>query len=240
MEKMLNSTVNVYWACLEDEWMLADPPTRVADIFYEKYNFKKEVQPSLSQIHYCPSFNGNLENLFTLKSLYDYSFRIENNNLITDMYHQEFYDRHVVIRSLDKKFFSFKNKYIFFTNEPSLEVTFYEYPYLEDNNITQRCMIPSGKFDIGQWFRNTEFAFFLKEGFNEFKIEKNEVYSYIRFHTSKEIKFKQFRFNNTFNNFIQDGSRINSFKPLYSLQNFYKNFKNKKLILKEINNNLIN
>jgi hypothetical protein len=236
---MLNNSVNVYWACLEREWMLAEPPSSVSDIFYEKYNFKKEQQPPLSQIQYCPSFNGNLKNLFTLKSLYDYNFKIEDSNVVTGMYDQEFFNEHVLLRSQDKKFFSFVNRYIFFTDEPSLEVTFYEYPYLEDNNITQRCTIPSGKFDIGKWFRNTEFAFFLKDGFNEFKIEKDEIYSYVRFHTLKKINFKQFRYNNTFKNFVQDGIGLNRTKPLQRLESYYKNFRNKKLILQEIKNNLI-
>lgn len=236
---MLSNSVNVYWACLEDEWMLAGPPDSVADIFYEKYNFKKQQQNPHTQIHYCPSFNGNLKNVFTLKSLYDYSFRTEDNGVVSDLYNQDFFNKHVTIRSQDKKFFSFHNRYIFFTDEPSLEVTFYEYPYLEDNNITERCMIPSGRFDIGKWFRNTEFAFFLKDNFNEFKIERNEVYSYIRFHTGKKVSFKQFRFNNMFNNYIQDGLFLNATKPLYTLENFYKFFKNKKLIINEIKNNLI-
>ena len=236
---MLNNSANIYWACIEDEWMLAETPCSVASIFYEKYNFKKEEQPPLSQIHYCPSFNGNLTNLFALKSLYNYSFRIENNRIVTDMYDQQFYDKHVHVRSQDKKFFSFFNRYIFFTDEPSLEATYYEYPFLEDNNITERCMIPAGRLDIGRWFRNSEFAFFLKNNYNEFKIERNEIYSYVRFHTSKKIKFKQFRFNSKLDSFMQDGLRLNSTQPLYALENFYKNFKNKKLILKEIKDNLI-
>ena len=236
---MLNKPVNVYWACPEEEWMLAEPPMSVADIFYEKYNFKKEKQLPTSQIQYCPAFNGNLKNLFALKSLYNYTFRIENNEVVTDMHDQKFFNDHVIVRSQDKKFFSFLNRYIFFTDEPSLEVTFYEYPYLEDNNITERCIIPSGRFDIGKWFRYTEFAFLLKKEFNEFKIDKNEIYSYVRFHTTRRIEFKQFRFNNNFQNYVLDGLRLGSITPLHTLENFYRYFKNKKLILKEIKDNLI-
>ncbi len=236
---MLNNPINVYWACLEEEWMLAEPPSSVANIFYERYNFKKEQQSPASQIQYCPAFNGNLKNLFTLRSLYDYSFRIENDNVIADTHNQEFFDEHVLVRSKDKKFFSFFNRYIFFTDEPSLEVTFYEYPYLEDNNITKRCIIPSGRFDIGKWFRNTEFAFLLKNEFNEFKIEKNEIYSYVRFHTARKIEFKQFRFNDNFRKYVQDGLHLSNITPLHTLENFYRFFKNKKLILKDIKDNLI-
>jgi len=237
MEKMLNNSVNVYWACVESEWMFAGEPGRVGKDFYNRFTL--EESNSLANLHYCPSFNSNLKNLFTLKSIYDFNFRIEDNRIITDKHNQAFFNKHVVVRSFPKKFFSFSTDYIFFTDEPSLETTVYEYPFLEDNNITERCIIPSGRLDIGRWFRHTEFAFLLKKNYNEFKIEKDEVFSYIRFHTSKQINFKQFRYNDTFKNFNNDGFSLTTLGPLHTLENYYKNFKNKKLILQEIKNNLI-
>jgi hypothetical protein len=229
-------TINVYWACLEDNWMLADPPESVSDIFYKKYNFNKNEPTSL--INYCPAFNDNLQNLFALKSIYDYNFKIENNNVISDLYDQKFFNDHVTVRSIGNKFFSFKNKYIFFTDQPSLHVTFYEYPYLEDNTVTQRCTIPSGIYDIGKWFRNTEFSFFLKEEFNEFLIRKNEIYSYMRIHSTEPINFIQFRYNEKLNGYNNDGFNLTK-NPLFKLKNYYNAFKNKKLILTEIYKNLI-
>jgi hypothetical protein len=145
----------------------------------------------------------------------------------------------VVVRSLEKKFFSFQTKYIFFTEEPSLNVTFYEYPFLEDNNITTRCIPVAGQYDIGRWFRNTEFAFYLKKDYNEFKINRNEIYSYIRFHTDKKIVFKQFRFNDTLKSYTEDSFALTFGHYFKTLTEFYNCFKNKKLILKEIKKNLI-
>ena len=143
-----------------------------------------------------------------------------------------------LIRDAEKKVFSFKQCYIFFTEEKSLEVTFYEYPALEDNNITKRCMIPAGRFDIAKWFRNSEFAFILKDGYNEFKIEKDEVYSYIRFHTNEKINFKQFKMNETLYGYTKacfslQGSRLGA------LANYYNAFKGKKHIIREIKANLV-
>lgn len=229
-------TTTVYWACIEDQWMLADEPESVASVFYKKYQFNKNEPESL--INYCPTFNNNLKNLYTLKSIYDYDFKIVNNNVLTDKYDEQFFNDHVAVRSLEKRFFSFRNKYVFFTDIPSLNVTFYEYPFLEDNNITKRCLIPAGIFDIGKWFRNTEFSFFLKLGIDNFKIEKDEVYSYIRFHTEDNIKFVQFRYSQTLNNYNRDGFQLTR-SPLKKIENYYKSFKNKKLILEEIKKNLI-
>jgi len=229
-------SINIYWACLEDQWMLATPPETVSEHFYKNRTFNKSEPSSL--INFCPAFNANLKNLFTLKSIYNYNFKIEEKNVVTTLYDQHFFDDHVVVRSLDNRFFAFRHKYIFFTDEPSLNVTFYEYPFLEDNNITKRCIIPAGTFDIGRWFRNTEFSFFLKKDYDEFIIEKDEIYSYMRVHTDKNINFIQFRYTDLLLKYNNDGHNLTK-NPLYSLQNYYKAFKNKKLILKEIHNNLL-
>lgn len=229
-------TITIYWACLENEWMLAEPPESVSSKFYKKYNFDNNEPASL--INYCPSFNENLKNLYTLKSIYDYNFKINHNQIETDKHDQPFFNEHVLIRSFKNRFFSFNNRYIFFTEEPSLNVTFYEYPFLEDNNITERCMIPAGKFDIGRWFRNTEFSFFLKKDFNEFKITAGEVYSYIRIHSNSSVKFVQFRYTQKISEYNKDGFNLTK-NPLKKLENYYKSFKNKKLIIKEIKENLL-
>jgi hypothetical protein len=229
-------TITVYWACLEDQWMLAQQPQSVASKFYQNYSFNNDEPASL--INYCPSFNGNLKNLYTLQSIYDYDFKIINDQISTDKYDGQFFNEHVTIRSFKNRFFSFNNRYIFFTDEPSLNVTFYEYPFLEDNNITTRCIIPAGQFDIGCWFRNTEFSFFLKKEFDEFKISNREIYSYMRIHSNKNIKFVQFRYTQKISEYNKDGFQLTR-TPLKKLENYYKNFKNKKLILKEIRENII-
>lgn len=232
-------SIKVYWACLEEPWMLAEAPESVLNIFYKKYSFAKN-EPQ-SHINYCPVFNKQLKNVFALRSVHDYQFKVnvKANHIYSDVYDQAFFKRMVNVRSLSKKFFSFNNRYIFFTERDSLNVTFYEYPALEDNNITERCMIPSGTFDIGRWFRYSEFAFFLKEQYNEFKIQKGDIYSYIRFHTEEKIEFHQFRYNPKLDSLRDDGFKLVAYGPLGSLERYYKAFKNKKIILKEIRENLI-
>jgi hypothetical protein len=216
--------------------MLAQSPDSVSSIFYKKYNFDKSEPSSL--INYCPAFNDNLKNLFALRSIYNYNFRINENKIETESYDNYFFNEHVTIRSLKNRFFSFNNRYIFFTDEPSLSVTFYEYPFLEDNNITTRCIIPAGTFDIGRWFRNTEFSFFLRKEFDEFKITSGEIYSYIRIHTKLPVKFIQFRYTQKISEYNKDGFKLTR-NPLKKLENYYNFFKNKKLILKEIQENLL-
>ena len=230
-------SINVYWSCIEKEWMLATFPETVASTFYKK-NLVDDNRGS--QINYCPAFNDNLKNLYAIRSLYNYEFRLEYGTLRSDDYDQEFYDNHVLIRSYEKRFFSFKNSYIFFTDAPSLKTTFYEFPFLEDNNITKRCIPVAGQFDIGKWFRGTEFAFYLKQDYDSFKIENSEIYSYIRFHSEEKINLIQFYYSDKLRQFNQERfEAISKISRLRKLENYYKMFRHKKLILKEIKENLV-
>jgi hypothetical protein len=228
--------ITVYWACLEDEWMAAEEPESVLSSFYKK-NLIDDLSP-LSRIDKCPSFSSNLKNLYSMKSLYDYSFTVNGQEIRSSDYNQAFMEEHLITRSIEKRFFSFQSKYIYFTDADSLDVTFYEYPYLEDNNITASCTVVAGKFNIGKWFRSTEFAFYLKNSFNTFKITRGEIYSYMRFHTEEKIIFKQFRYTPEFKKFQDDGFSLTKLN-LGKLENYYLMFKNKKKILQEIKKNLI-
>jgi hypothetical protein len=118
-------------------------------------------------------------------------------------------------------------------------MTLGESPHLEDNNVSERCLVIPGQYDIGKWFRSTDMAFHLKKNYDQFKIEKDEVMFYVRFHTKEKINFKQFRFTETLSDYVKDGFKLNFFRSMKFLPAYYAAFKNKKLILKEINENLI-
>lgn len=229
-------TITVYWACLEDEWMAAKTPDLVSSNFYKKDLLDQSTE--LSSVAPCPGFNSNLKNVFALRSLYDYSFTVSGSEVRTEKYDQEFFEAHVLIRSLEKKLFSFKNRYIFFTDAPDLEVTLYEYPYLEDNNITKACIPITGKFNIGKWFRNSDYAFYLKKDYDTFTVEQGEIYSYIRFHTEESILFKQFRYSPKFDLYQKDCYSLTKL-GLKQFNKYYSTFKIKGLVLRDIKENLL-
>lgn len=231
-------TINVYWTCIEDEWQLAQEPESIAKSFYKLNLFESDNNEM--QVNQCPAFKDSINNVFGLKSLYRYEFFLdENNNVRSNMIDQEFFDKHVHIRSVDKKCFSFNQKFIFFTDADSLEMTGNEFPFFENNNVTQRCLIFPGKFDIAKRFRPVEFAFCLKDPFDTFRIDYEEIYSYIRFHTDEKIKFRQFRMTNELTDLGRDCTNMNKSLRLKTLSKFYKHFKIKKFILNEIKKNLI-
>ena len=101
-------------------------------------------------------------------------------------------------------------------------------------------MIIPGGFNIGKYFRNLEFAFILKNDFNEFIVNDEDVLYYLKFYTKEKINFKQFKFNENLKQMVKDVRMANFGSNKKSNINiFYDKFKGKKYILNEIKQNLI-
>jgi hypothetical protein len=230
--------INVYWSCIENEWMRAIAPEPVSSLFYKSDLFDKS-DPGLDMVH-CPSFNDNLKNVYALRSIYSYSFTVNNGAVESKDYNQDFFNRHVIVKSIEKRLFSFSQALVFFTDEPSLKVTLSEPPFLEDNVVTKRTLILPGTMDIGKWFRNTDTMFYLRPEFHEFSISEGDVYGYVRFHTDQPINFIQFRQTPELNSYLLDSirSKENKKRP-YKMLKYYDMFRAKDLILKEIQSNLL-
>lgn len=231
-------SINVYWSYVDDEWMrVKEPQPVLKDLYERRYH---ESNP-LSGYHKCPFVSEGLKNVFSLHSPYDYSFSVKNENINTSMYDQNFFDRHVIVRSAEKKFFSFMMPFVFFTEEKSLEITVPMFPHMENNNITKRCMPFQGTIDIGKYFRNIDFAFFLKDPYEEFIIKENEVFGYIKFNTNKKIKFTKFQTTPKLNNYLIDMKKSLDHRDFSfrKVSEYYNNFSIKKNVLKEIKSNLV-
>jgi hypothetical protein len=229
--------INIYWASLEQEWLRAKEPEPVYKVFSKN---KKNIE---SFISFCPAIKDFNFNTFAIRSIYDYEFLVGNNinGAWSPLYDQKFYDSHVEVRSLEDKLFSFSQKCVFFTEENSLLMSAGILPYFEDNEITKRCITIPGKFDIGKWFRSIDFAFYLKDGIDQFKIKEGEIYQYIKFDTKQKIIFKQFKSNQIIDKYITDVVSVKDFRrtKLRNLSEFYSTLKHKKYIIKEIKNNLL-
>jgi hypothetical protein len=232
-------SITVYWASNDAEWLRATTPEPTYKNFLQNSNNKE------NRLNFCPSIKDYMTNMFSLKSLFSYNFKITDSDqgkqISTDVYDQNFFHNHVIIRSLEEKLFSFTQRFVFFTEEKSLLMSAGILPFLEDNNISKRCMVIPGTFDIGKWFRQIDFAFYLKKEYDEFKIEEDEIFQYIKFQTKEKIIFKQFRINPTIQAILLDIDNAKSFrKPkARSLEEYYLMMKNKKMITKEIKKNLV-
>jgi hypothetical protein len=214
--------------------MRSTPPKNVYKTFLENKKIKG------SGLEYCPAFKDELKNLYSIQSIYDYEFNLENNSVNSKMYDQNFFNRHVQIRSINSRFFSFSQYFIFFTDQKSLRMSLYP-PFLEDNSISSRTTMIPGVFDIGKWFRTIDFAFILNDKYDSFLIKKDKPFIYLKFHTDDKINFKQFRINDKISSYCDDFLNVskNISSRFYQLENFYKISKNKKNIIKEIKECLV-
>jgi hypothetical protein len=230
-------SIIVYWASTEDEWMRAKEPEPI----YK--NFLKNLEDKTTSIELCPSIKDYMKNTFSLKSIYEYYFEIINNGdgVSSNLYDQKFFNKHVRVRSEKEKLFSFHQDLIFFTEEKSLKMSAGIFPFLEDNEITNRCVPIPGIFDIGKWFRLTEFAFYLKDDYSRFDIKEEDVFQYIKFHTEEKIIFKQFYANEKIMKYSEDVVKAKNYRisKTRQLQSYYSMLNNKKTIIKEIKNNLV-
>lgn len=229
-------TINVYWSCLQDEWLRAIEPESVFSKFYKKFSINKSDLNS--HPFFCPAFKNELSNVFSVKSLYNYNFQVDGDTVTSSLYDQKFFDRHVEIRSLENKLFGFNNWYTFFCDEPSLEIS-QQHPFLEDNNITKNCMTIPGRFDIAKWYRTMHYAFYLKKDSNNFVVEEEETLYYLRFHTKEKIRFIQYRQSDRLNELLNDVQNSRNFLGIKGLDYYYRLMKTKKTILREIQKNIV-
>ena len=149
--------------------------------------------------HRCPAFADELTNLYGIKSVYDYDIevkddqvnpRFDKRNEISDI---DFFHKHVMIRSIKHRLFSFSQGIVFFTDmdTPSLIMSQLS-PYMEDNTIAKNAIVVPGQFDIGKYFRTLDFAWHFRDNCERIKFDRDIITFYLRFHTKEKIKFRRF------------------------------------------------
>jgi hypothetical protein len=229
-------TINVYWSCLEEEWMRAEPPMPL----YEKTLENEVFSNQKNDLRFCPALKDYFNNKFLVKSLYSYDFIFDEklSNVTSSSFDQNFWNNHVLVRSLENKLLSFSQNFIFFTEQDSLPITV-EHPFMEESEYSQKCITIPGTFDIAKWYRNLELAFYLKKSYNSVRINEGDSLYYIKFHTDEKINFIQYRKTPLILEFIHNGLNSRRYKAFKKMSYYYNIFKLKKMILKEIKNNLI-
>lgn len=232
----MSNKITVYWTCLDKEWLRAKEPTLIYNKILERSSTKTIRLPQ------CPGFKDYTTNLFGLHSLYDYELKIiENSQVVSNIYDQEFFNSHVVIRSAEDKCLSFAQTFLFFTEENILKLSVGIQPFFEENLISERCMVIPGTYDIGKWFRPLDFAFYLKKDYDCFEIKENDIFQYIKFHTDKKIVFKQFYMDEFLDRqYLAVGNaKSNRNDNFRKLKSYYDMFKHKDKVIRAIKNNLI-
>jgi hypothetical protein len=232
--------ITVYWACTEHEWQRAQPPVNIS-----KNHFQKECYRNTG-MEWCPAFKEALTNVYGIRSIYSYELTIDEFNRVNVDPHprlehypsdEGFFQNHFIGRNLENKVFSFTQNFLYLCDE-DLEMTGNLAPYLEENEVANRCIPTPGRFNIGQWQRTVEFACKLRDKYDTFKIEENDIFTYTQFHTKEKIQFKQFIATRALMDLIEDNMQMRNNKARVWPMGMYKS-KVKKLIMKEAKRNLL-
>lgn len=181
-------SVIVYWTMLENEWIRAKEPESLSKIFMSQHKTPTGIQGPTN----CPAIHSGLKNIFALRSIYDYEFTVDQGRVYSTFNDEDFFLRHVTVRDVQDKMFSFSQRYAFFSEERDLQVTLQIPPYLDNDGFIKNYYSVPGKLNINKWFRGVDFAFYMRDNVNTFSINYDQIFSYIEFQTDKKIIFKKF------------------------------------------------
>jgi hypothetical protein len=237
----------VYWAdYLQTGYYLnIKPPQNII----QKSSF--EDIPKDQNFFRCPAFVKQYKTTFNIVSPIDYDLHIDEQQFYSNSFDQDFFDKNVLQRSFKHRLASIAfPKYIFFSDRKTCTMTLGN-AYYSNSSFTNNVNVLSGQFDIASWFRPVDLAFIFKEKKGGFTIKEGDpLYSVnFNFDNNESIIFKKFFMTDKlfhFSTYFMDlkfyGFDVNKYKVTEFFNQMYTMFnrsKFKQLILKEIENNLM-
>lgn len=237
----MSDSIIVYWApqnCIgidEKDWsIIVNEPRNVYSYLIK--NINKDNSRSFFE---CPSFKNFGKQTFFVTNPIKLDAEIKNN--VEIIYNSKNYINSEISKLPSIKnntLFNYPVNYLFFCEEDlemSLSSPYFHYaPHLKYG-----CVVP-GDFNVGSWFRQTNFEFNLWD--EKIIIEENEPIAYFRFKTNKKIILKRFVVNEAIariNNVCCSSSQWESRVPLSKRYNRFKKTKMNKILLNEIKKNII-
>lgn len=200
----------------------------------------KEITNKKETISACPAHRNLKSNTIILRSPKNFSFSFENEGLIIpDENHHHLQERE---KQLSKRNSVNINIGWIFFSEVSLKMICTP-PHNHKTQVQNYGVIASGEYDCGRWFRPVNMEYLLWPDENNFHINENEPVCYIKFDTEERIELVEFVCTDKIVSFVHACSN----HPVYyrrgmKLSDRYKKFDEsnlKKVILKEIKNNLV-
>lgn len=190
---------------------------------------------------FCPAFQNQTKNLYSLKFPFSYDLIYDGLDLRSNTYDQNFFNNMITVRSLEDRMVSFNIYYIFISEEPlEVEVTG---AYMADNDFVNKTIMIPGRFDIGKWPRNLDCAFMFKKDTKFVSFKKGDDFNYLNFLTNEKINLKKFHISNPLREILESTQRAKKFhkkyQPLTYWYDVYQKAKYKKIVMREIKNNLM-
>jgi len=204
----------------------------------------KEFMDKTEELRFlkCPPYRDNMNNLFAVSSWFSLELKVDENGGLSADVPQKFLDSYIVTHSDKRKVYQLLQSTMFIAKDDSLMMT-QESASMTDNSFTRDCGTVSGVFDIGKYFRFVVCPFWIRSGVDRVRIKEAETLYYLRFHTKKKIKFVPFFMSPKFESLVRHlgfiNSNTNSWKPMKYYYKLFKEKNLKKLLIKEIEQNLL-
>jgi hypothetical protein len=243
----MNKDITVYWAIPHGQGYvpyflnIENPSPLIIELKkLGQYLGDNQENAYSGSILKCPSVIDITKNNFVITSPMDIDITWQNGKISVPKEMSSY----VQIRDDNSGFLSLTFiKYIFFTEEENLTMRVRN-AFFTNNDFTKKCNIIEGEFNIGQWFRAIDLAFYFKEP-GTVSIKKGDPLLYIEFQAKENIKMKKYMFTtelSQINQYCLQAKNYNKFPIANYFNLLYTMFNKSKVktqILKHIKNNLV-
>lgn len=241
--------ITVYWApsnftVLDESWELAySEPKSILT------KFLKQAAPGASMAM-CPATKSLLRNTYSLNSRLEDSFEIELGgfkNLNEMPINFELGKNTIAFYKIRESSFpgyvnvSYNLGWLFFSSEPvDIKLTA---PFFPSSDICPGSIFSPGKMNIGKWYRPLNVDWHIPSDTKKISIKEGQELAYIEFVTDKKIIFKRYqltpRLLSLSNEAVASPNRYGTNLPLIKRYEMAKNAKLSKMVLAEIQKNLL-
>lgn len=241
--------ITVYWSpATFQSWLFAQGAERHVDwaiLYSEPNSLYNEISAkrnnNKADVLRCPAFINKTKNTFILKNPMETELFIQDNSvqIVSNNYINSVIEREPMLKN--NLIFTYKLNWVFFTDEPSLNMSLTSPWFSNSKYLNQGSLMP-GIFDIGKWFRVLNLEFNLWENNNQIRFQENEDLAYVEFQTDKQVKLQQFNMTSELDRLLETVSNSTVWEKNVSLVKRYKRFQESKFkprILKEIQKNLL-
>lgn len=215
-------------------------PMKTSELFNKLPS--NDLKP-LDNFKYCPSMKRRIHNSYELRFPIDYTLKFtDDGDVYSDMYDQKFFDDVVRVRMAKERLISL-NLYYWFIPEQSVEIQTTP-TYLGDTEFGKTTIGMPGQFNIYEWIRNIEFAFFVRNGYNEVTLKRGDPYLNVKFMTDENIELVKFYPSEKILHLMQRNlsARNNKYPLISPLEYYYDLFRKSKLrkqFMEEVLDNLL-
>jgi hypothetical protein len=233
----MEKVTTVYWSVfsnldlLSRQTMLTNKPESL------RKNLSKKVNSKTAKSSYmmCKSYHEFFRNTFVITHPYTNEYNISDGNLggmwIPRPEDSAFIDSHLVDYDLQWVFFS----------EDDVEVEFTP-AYLHKKESDKYGYTVAGSYNISKWFRPISLSWQLWEKETKMAFIQNDPICYLNFRTANKVVLKQFELTPKLKEISNGCASLKSIIPGLELTELYNKFiraKRHKIVLKEIQDNLL-